>query len=580
MRVLLIHGVGHKEANGSWDAEWQAAIQKAKGSIDPGVEFVFEKLPYDDQFASAKLDAGVVAEALARLLASGVWHGIGDIFSSRGFGDDVRWTAGMVAQWAADEGLRASCNAALASKIAQFNPDVICAHSLGSLIAYDTFARNPAVISGKTFISLGSQIGNPFVRSIFGGRIEPLREASFWYHLYNEEDDVLTAEINLAANNFKQVTTFFDIPGYADHDPTEYLSHPNTISQVWTALLGKSPKSLTRTIEPLKRAASKPKLRALLVGVNDYPNPADRLEGCVNDVYLMSALLQEQGFDPKDIRVVLNERATADGIRERLEWLLEGSGKGDQRFFFYSGHGAQLPGYGGKEEVDHLDECLVPFDFDWSKEKAVTDDWFCGLYSQLPYETNFTAVLDCCHSGGMTRNGSLKVRGLDPPDDIRHRSLKWDAKHGMWVPRELGLATKELVDKAGKGDKANYLGSSGAERRLGRAVPLWSTAKNYEKSKKAYGHNGPYTPILLEACGEGEYSYEYRHGVTSYGAFTYCLEHILRQMRADKNPPTFEKLIKAVTQRLKALKYQQTPVLICPKGKSSHTIPGKKLKGD
>ncbi len=572
LKILLIHGVGHTEANGTWDAEWQAAIRTAVGGIDAGVTFEFEKIPYDGHFAKAKLDAVVVAEALARLLASGVWHGIGDIFTSRGFGDDIRWTAGMVAQWAADEELRDSCNEALESMIRQFKPDVICAHSLGSLIAYDTFARKPDLIAGKTFITLGSQIGNPFVRSIFGGRIEPLKEASFWYHLFNDEDDVLTAGIDITADNFEQVTTFFDIPGYADHDPAEYLSHPNAINLVWRSIVNRRPATLSRSLSSLKKAAAKPKRRALLVGINGYPDPADRLEGCVNDVYLMSEVLQEQGFDPKDIRVVLNKRATADGIRERLEWLLEGARKDDQRFFFYSGHGAQLPGYGGREEVDHLDECLVPFDFDWSKEKAVTDDWFCRLYSQLPYDTNFTAVLDCCHSGGMTRNGSLKVRGLDPPDDIRHRSLKWDAKHGMWVQRELGLATKNLVDK---GEKAHYLGSSGAERLLGRAVPLWSSAENYRKSTKAYGHSGPYTPILLEACCEGEYSYEYRHGVTSYGAFTYCLASILRKMRTDKKAPTFEMLIKAVTQRLKTLNYQQTPVLVCPKDKCSHIIPGK-----
>jgi hypothetical protein len=102
MKILLVHGVGHKEADGTWDAEWQAVIRKVVGAIDPVVKCEFEKVLYDEQFAKAKLDAGVIAEALARLLASGVWHGIGDIFSSRGFGDDIRWTAGMVAQWAAD----------------------------------------------------------------------------------------------------------------------------------------------------------------------------------------------------------------------------------------------------------------------------------------------------------------------------------------------------------------------------------------------------------------------------------------------------------------------------------------------
>ena len=572
MKVLLIHGVGHKETSGMWDADWKAAIAKATASIAADVELEYDTLPYDSIFANAKLDAAIVAEALARLLASGVWHGIGDIFTTRGFGDDIRWTAGMVAQWAADEKLRAACNAALAEQVSTFNPDVVCAHSLGSLIAYDTFARQPEIVAGKTFISLGSQIGNPFVRSIFGGRLVPLEQTSIWYHLYNKNDSVLTAEIDIRADNFEQVTTYFDIPGIADHDPAHYLSHPNTITNVWTPVFGKTPRSLSRAYTAVSKTTAKPQLRALLVGINDYPNPADRLAGCINDVFLMSEILQEQGFPPEDIRVVFNERATADGIRERLEWLLEGAGKGDQRVFFYSGHGAQIPGYGGKEEVDHVDECLVPYDFDWSKEKAITDDWFCQLYSQLPYDTNFTAILDCCHSGGMTRNGSVRVRGLDPPDDIRHRSLKWDAKRCMWVPRELKMATAKMVDK---GDKASFLGDSGAERLLGRAVPLWTSATGFRKATKAYRHQGPFIPILLEACSEEEYSYEYRHGVTSYGAFTYCLANIMRKLRGGAKPVTFEELIKAVAQRLKELKYQQTPNLVCPRDKCSHVIPGQ-----
>src|SRR5678815_3221578 len=86
---------------------------------------------------------------------------------------------------------------------------------------------------------------------------------------------------------------------------------------------------------------------------------------------------------------------------------------------YYSGHGAQIPGYGVGEKVDRKDECLVPHDFDWSREHAVTDDQFYDLYSQLPYDTRFLTIFDCCHSGGMTRDGAARVRGLTPPDDIR-----------------------------------------------------------------------------------------------------------------------------------------------------------------
>ena len=84
----------------------------------------------------------------------------------------------------------------------------------------------------------------------------------------------------------------------------------------------------------------------------------------------MSSLLQERGFDPEDIRVVLNDRATADAIRDRLNWLLEGAETGMERVLFYSGHGAQLPVYNAVGEIDHTDECLVPYDFAWTKDLA------------------------------------------------------------------------------------------------------------------------------------------------------------------------------------------------------------------
>jgi hypothetical protein len=49
-------------------------------------------------------------------------------------------------------------------------------------------------------------------------------------------------------------------------------------------------------------SAQPPRRRALLVGINEYPDPSDRLEGCVNDVFLMSSLLQESGYAAPDRR--------------------------------------------------------------------------------------------------------------------------------------------------------------------------------------------------------------------------------------------------------------------------------------
>ena len=73
--------------------------------------------------------------------------------------------------------------------------------------------------------------------------------------------------------------------------------------------------------------------RALLVGINNYPDP-NKLSGCVNDVTDTAAFLVAKcGFAHDDIRLVTDERATAKNILDRLGWLLTGLMKGDRIFF-------------------------------------------------------------------------------------------------------------------------------------------------------------------------------------------------------------------------------------------------------
>ncbi|NNU43350.1 caspase family protein [Ramlibacter sp. B156] len=273
-----------------------------------------------------------VIEALYRLSSSGLFHGLTDRLRSRGglasALDSVRWTAGMIAQWVALEELRALLRDRLSFVIQQFQPDIVLAHSLGSLIAYDTL-RPDEVAGGTlakdlTFVSFGSQIGNPAVRSVFGGRIEPLESCRFWWHLFNAEDDVFTCPVGLpSVGRFRQVDTFFDLPGFADHEGASYLGHEQTALTVWQDLAATAPRGRavaagTRPTDLAQQHArivtrAKPpelKQKAVLVGVADYPEAQNRLEGPVNDVFAVSAALQELGFPVDGIRVVLNERAT------------------------------------------------------------------------------------------------------------------------------------------------------------------------------------------------------------------------------------------------------------------------------
>jgi hypothetical protein len=450
---------------------------------------------------------------------------------------------------------------------------VVCGHSLGTLVCYDTFRRNPGVLAGKIFVTCGSQIGNPFVRDAFAGRIEAINGARAWYHLFNPHDHVLTAHIRIDDPTFAEINTDFDLPGdILNHDPIAYFNHPNTRSRVWAVIAGSSAtRALERTARTLQRTAKPPKRRALLVGINNYPNPANRLEGCVNDVFLMSSVLQECGFAAGEIRVVLDDRATTTGLLDRFHWLLDDVASGDERVLFYSGHGAQMPAYNVRGEVDHKDECLVPYDFDWTPEHAVTDKQFVEFYSQLPYDSHFVAVFDCCHSGGMSRDGGLRPRGIEPPDDIRHRALEWNAQLGMWQSRTLQPAGRSLSPTKRRSD---YVGASRDTFRLGRGVSLRGLPdRAYTGERKRLRHRGPFLPVIIEACGEQELSYEYRDGATAYGAFTYSMAKTLRDRRAQQVDPTFTQLVRETAKRLKTLEYDQNPCLVGPKAVIGQPVP-------
>ena len=602
LKLLTMHGVGGHDVEGKWEDRWAQAIAESLSRISSSVEPELSFVHYDDIFDAQDITASGTFEAVAKLGASGLWHGIGDLWSgvfSRGLArgrvarpksipDRLRWTAGMVVQWAENESIRASARRRLAQKIGSLEPHVILAHSLGSLIAYDTFIRssNAELVSGRTFITFGSQIGNPFVRSQFAGRIVPL-PCEHWYHLFNEEDDVFTAPIRLAADNFEQVDCFFDIAGLADHDACQYLSHPNLSDVVWRELLSSARfRRVSRSaradvcvrgrLSGRTRSRSVNQRRALLVGINNYPNPEERLEGCVNDVFLMSEVLQESGFDASQIRTVLDERATAEGIRSRMEWLLDGAQDGDQRVLYFSGHGSQIMDYGPDETIDRLDECLVPWDFDWTREKAIVDDWFHDLYSQLPYESRLIVVFDCCHSGGMTRAGMGRPKGLAPRDDIRHRELKWDPINHVWSQRQLESPNRPLsVGKMGK----SYLGKHGFKRRLGRATNLLTMDdRRYNAARKRFGHHGPYLPVIIQACQEDELAYEYRHGVTSFGAFTFALAQELRSAEA-RAGLSMDNLYERVALRLRQMGYAQRPNIVGPTQITQQPVQWCQLRG-
>ncbi len=563
MKILLVHGVGYQEDD-NFAAKWQPIIQTRLQRSD----LQFTALSYDQLFKDRSINWFTLGPVALALLKSWVEHGDGqprDEFAERGLFTPVEATVGMSIKWAEFEDLRETLRNALKRQIAQDQPDVIVAHSLGTLICYDLFARpeNAALMQGRTWLTIGCQVGHPALRNLFDGYLSAPVGLKRWYSQFNPNDLVFAWEpVDLHAENFVRINSPFH-KALINHDALCYLGMPES-DQAWAEIAsGKvaptaavrdlagsfrlsTTKPQTRRAGAVPAAARKPNRRALIIGINRYAQQQLTLQGCVNDAYLMSALLQEQGFSASEIRMVVDERATTEGIQERIQWLLADTGPGDVRILYYSGHGVQMPAYGVMDEPDHLIEALVPHDFDWTEAHAISDKWLARQYGNLSYQAHFVALFDCCHAGGLTRGSALTVRSITPPDDIAHRQLKWDKEWQMWVPRDF---VKPVVDRMESTDPRSPV------VRLGRGIGL--RPAHTRNLGRAFGHCGPYMPAIMMACRAEELAHEYRHGGGhSYGAFTYALAQVLRDtQRAPIN--TTKELCALINTRLPALGYDQ-----------------------
>jgi hypothetical protein len=418
---------------------------------------------------------------------------------------------------------------------------------------------------------------------------------SRWINLHNPLDRVFVSPIEIydAPGYFEEILTAFDTPnsawpgGFINHDFDRYLSHPNTVQRLWAQpdaqtgrvratlspsdlRVGEEPLQMNALVESPKRAEKENKVvnKALLIGINEYKNPKLELAGCRNDVFTISSVLQEVGIQPDEIRVVFDDRATAAGIRERLTWLLGDPQPNDTRILYFSGHGAQLPIYNSDSEFDGFLECLVPHDFDGSEQSGITDVFLKELYSQLPYDTNLIIILDCCHSGGATRSAG-RVRGIQISDDIMHRALKWNKKLGMWERRTHTVLDAGTAESRSRSER--LAGADLQTYRIGTAVEIRDqNLELFDELRTRKGHLGPYMPLVIAACKENQFAYEYSHGAIAYGAFTFAFAQQLR----NQNISRFDSIPEVVGSVLKQIGFgDQDPEITGPESKRKQRVP-------
>ena len=162
--------------------------------------------------------------------------------------------------------------------------------------------------------------------------------------------------------------------------------------------------------------------KALLIGIGAYTVPGSALEAPPNDVRAMKRFLVEHwGFGPSDIKTLVDEQATKAGILDAIEtWLPAHTQPGDRVIIYFSGHGDRITDDDG-DEVDGMDETLVPVDYGRNGERdedMLRDDELADALEEISGR-HVLFIADSCFSGTVTR--TLDLGGVDPNGEARPR---------------------------------------------------------------------------------------------------------------------------------------------------------------
>ncbi|MDZ7291909.1 MAG: caspase family protein [candidate division KSB1 bacterium] len=293
--------------------------------------------------------------------------------------------------------------------------------------------------------------------------------------------------------------------------------------------------------------------KALLVGINDYPG--NRLKGCVNDVMQMKEVLTDLfEFESDNIRIILNQEATKQGIIQGLKWLAEGGSEPAVRVFHYAGHGHSVPDKSG-DERDGSDEALVPYDY--LSKRFLIDDELKSLYQLFPSNSNLTLIMDCCHSGTIQRDPKRDRKFRFIPNTYPEREAIARAR------RKFKQAQRQYVLQAVANLRGQRITAEEFQHRVAEAL------MKYEKQPFGGDYQLREGNVLFAACQSDQQASDANIRGSYHGAFTY---YLIKALRESNGRITHHDLVKNVGEALKTYDYQQVPQLECDPGREKAKI--------
>jgi pimeloyl-ACP methyl ester carboxylesterase len=268
------------------------------------------------------------------------------------------------------------------------------------------------------------------------------------------------------------------------------------------------------------------KIYGLLVGIDDYLSPVSPLNGCVNDILAVKAYLEGRlatnGYQ-LNLRTLLNQDATRQGIIDGFRQHLSQAGSEDVVLFYYAGHGAQeeSPEAFWPWEPDRLDETLVCYDSRSPKGWDLADKELATLIAEVDQKNpHIVIILDCCHSGSGTRGD------LEGETAVRKAAI--DRRNRPLDSFIFSLADIEQMSNSSQALEPNSTG--------------WTLPRGKH--------------IVLSACRDSELAKEYNGSNLPRGAFSYFLLDTLQKANGSL---TYRDLFKRTNALVRSKLTDQSP---------------------
>jgi hypothetical protein len=261
------------------------------------------------------------------------------------------------------------------------------------------------------------------------------------------------------------------------------------------------------------------RLWALLIGNDNYPQSP--LQGSVNDCKAWVSYLTDFHAVPTS-HITLIQDADREAIVTALYDLRDNPNikEGDHILFAFSGHGSSFNAkrYSFEDDVSLRAgsiEAICPVDRGLPVGRGtpdISDRELLLILSDIHDQTkaNITVVLDCCHSGGRTR-------------ELGDDGGKYDRRSRTMAP----LVDENVIERmfAEADDHPRRRPSNPSVR-----SPAWASQTV-----------DIYRPALLAACQDTELAWE----ENMHGAFTSAIMDVLRSEKTDDL--TYSGLIKAIS---------------------------------